>query len=305
MNWYQKLTVMMAKLLGGHEHEILAGVVALFALFCFFKSLRAWRDIVRLDKEQYRTVKDDMLRPLAERLRPQTEIAVKDLRLQLIRAGKRQSNNVELHTALRVTSMCTGIGLAFLCVILGFGGLQLFLVAGSSIFCGYAYPDFSVRQSIEARQAKIARALPSVVDLMVLCLDVGLSLEAAFERVTSEIADLEPLMAEEASQMLGEMGSGVTFPNALKRMADRIGLEELLTLSRLISQASVMGASIARALREYSDQAFQKRMISLEEQAGKIVSLMVLPVTLCMLPAAMIALLGPSVLMVVKMIAAS
>lgn len=305
MNWFQKLSIGVAKLLGGHERIAIVTVVGLAALFFFFKSLRAWRDILRLDSEQFRTAREGMLRPLTEKLRPQSDIAVRDLRLQLIRAGMRQENNVERYTALRVTSLCTGAGIAFLSLVLGFSGLNLFVFASASLFCGYAFPDFSIRKRTEARQEKIARALPSVVDLMVLCLDVGLSLEAAFERVTSEITDLEPLMAEEASQMLSEMSSGITFPNALKRMAERIGLEELLTLSRLISQASVMGASIARALREYSDQAFQKRMIALEEQAGKIVSLMVLPVTLCMLPAAMIALLGPSVLMVVKMIAAS
>lgn len=295
----------ISALLAGHTQAIIAGLVGLTMVFFFRRSLRAWKDIVQLDKEQYKEVSSQMLKPLAERLAPQSEIAVRELRMMLMRAGLRTPNAVERYSAGRVTALCIGAGIAFGCVLLGLDAMHLLVMGGASLYAGWAYPDFSLRQKIESRQAKIARALPSLVDLMVLCLDVGLSLEASFERVTSEMADLEPLMAEEASQMLSEMSSGITFPNALKRMADRIGYEDLITLSRLISQASLMGASIARALREYSDASAQKRLISMEEKAGKITSMMVLPVTLCMLPAAMIALVGPAILMLVKMIAQS
>lgn len=302
---FHQLITQLNLALAGHSQAIIAVIMGAAMMFCFSRSLQAWKDIVRLDKEQYHSASEQLLRPLSEKLRPHSEVQIRQLKTMLTRAGMRQSNAVERYTALRVTSIIVGAAAALGCVLLGMDALHVLVAGSACLFCGWAYPDFSLRQRIEARQAKIAAALPSMVDLMVLCLDVGLSLEAAFERVTAEIADLEPLMAEEASQMLSEMSSGVTFPNALKRMADRIGLDELMTLARLISQASVMGASIARALREYSDSAFQKRMIALEEKAGKITSMMVLPVTACMLPAAMIALVGPAVLMLVKMIAAS
>jgi tight adherence protein C len=301
MNGYKQLNLMLA----GHLHHVLTFMVGCVLLAFFVRTMRSWRDVVKLDSEQFKAIGEQMMRPLSERLAPQNDIAVRQLRLSLIQAGLRQENASEKYMAMRLISLGVGVGSVLMLVGMGFDATHVLLMGGLFLFASYAYPDFYLRQRIASRQAQIARALPTLVDLMVLCLDVGLSLEASFERVTFEIRSLEPLMAEEAGVMLSEMGGGITFPQALKRMGDRIGLEDLMVLARLISQASLMGASIARALREYSDQAFNKRMISLEEKAGKISSMMVLPVTLCMLPAALIALVGPAILMLVKLIAQS
>jgi tight adherence protein C len=290
-------------MLAGHIHAVFACFVGIGMVILFLRSLSAWRDIAKLDRDQYRAMGEQLTRPLQDRLRPKTEIEIRTLKLTLTRAGWRQNNAVERYVALRVLALGVGAAAAFATVLLGFDALHVLLMGGVFVLAGNAYPDYMLRRRLEERQAKIGRVLPAVVDLMVLCLEVGLSLEASFERVTTEIADLEPLMAEEASLMLSEMSSGITFPQALNRMAERVGYEDLLTLSRLISQASLMGASITRALREYSEASFQKRVVSLEEQAGKITSMMVMPVTLCMLPAAMIALVGPAVLMLLKLIA--
>lgn len=101
-------------------------------------------------------------------------------------------------------------------------------------------------------------------------------------------------MAEEAGIMVSEMGAGLTFPQALKRLAERVGVDDLTVLSRLISQASALGASVVKALREYSDASFEKRVLAMEEKAGKLSSQMVLPITVCLLPSLLIALVGPA-----------
>lgn len=294
--FYTKLNIALA----GRSHAVLLALVGVALVFFVVGTLRAWRDVVKLDKEQYRHLGQQMLRPMMERLAPQDEIAIRVLRLNLVRAGLRDEHAVERYVMLRMWALGAAALLTLGLVISGQDALHVLVVGGIFLAAAYKYPDFYVRGRMEKRQQQIGRALPSVIDLMVLCLDVGLSIEASFERVTMEMRSLEPLMAEEASVMLGEMGGGINFPQALKRMADRIGYEDLMTLARLISQASQMGASLSRALREYSDAAFQKRMIGLEEKAGKISSMMVLPVTLCMLPAALIALVAPAVLILVN-----
>ena len=116
------------------------------------------------------------------------------------------------------------------------------------------------------------------------------------ENIQNLFSNIEPLMADEAEVVTGEMSAGLTFPQALKRMADRVDLEELTTLARLINQASQLGASITQALREYSEAAFNKRMMSLEEHAGKISAMLVMPLTLCFLPACILAVIAPAII---------
>lgn len=285
--------------LAGHTHQILLAAVAIAMASCLRIAMVSWRDVSKLDKEQY-NLRDYVLRPLAERITPQDAIAIRDLRQQLVRAGLRSEGALERYTSLRVVSLCGAAGWTVITAATGAEALHVLSMGGIAFLAAYMAPDYYVQQLTKKRQRAITQALPMLTDLMVLCLDVGLSIEAAFERVTAEMKTMEPLMAEESSLMLSEMQAGLTFAQALKRMAERIGIDELTTLSRLISQASQLGASVAQALREYSEASFQKRLMSLEERAGLISSLMTMPITVCLLPAAMIALVGPAVILLVK-----
>jgi tight adherence protein C len=288
------------RLTSGNLTAVLLGFVGIALLIVLRLGTRAWRDVVSLEQEQLRDVGTSIMRPVMQRLAPQDEISERRLRMQLVQAGFRDENAVRRYVIMRLVGLLLAALATVVLVASGQDALRVLVVGGILLYVAYIYPDIYLTRTIAARQERIARALPSTIDLMVLCLDVGLSIEASFERVTLEMRDLEPLMADEAAQMLSEMGAGLSFPAALKRLSERIGLEELLSLARLISQASALGASLSHALREYSDQAYTKRMIGLEEKAGKISSLMVLPVTLCMLPAALLALVAPAALMLVR-----
>ncbi|HET6345008.1 MAG TPA: type II secretion system F family protein [Myxococcota bacterium] len=274
------------------------GAVGAAVAMCVRVAVQSWQDAVKLDQEE-RSFTQRLLEPVLTKVGPRSEIAVRQVRMQLVMAGLRDDAALRRYNMLRLMSMGAAMGAIVLLQILEFDLAHTLIVGALLGFCGYKFPDTWLSGLVKARQARIAAALPTVIDLMVLCLDVGLSVEAAFERVTMEMKSMEPLMAEEATLMVGEISAGLTFPTALRRMADRIGLEELITLARLIGQANTLGASIATALREYSEASFTKRMLGLEERAGKISSAMVLPVTVCMLPATMIALVGPAIILVV------
>lgn len=282
----------------GYSSAVLLVFLAVGVAWCMRIAVISWRDVSKLDQEQY-GLRDRLLRPLTEKIAPRDAIAIRTLRLQLVRAGLRQDNAIEKYTTMRVVGLCGAGGWTFLVAVAGADALRVLSLGGIAFLIAFLAPDFYLQQLTKKRQAGISRALPMLTDLMVLCLDVGLSIEAAFERVTAEMKTMEPLMAEESSLMLSEMQAGLTFAAALKRMAERIGVDDLTTLSRLISQASQLGASVAQALREYSEASFQKRMMNLEERAGKISAMMTMPITICMLPAAMIALIGPAIIMLI------
>jgi tight adherence protein C len=282
-----------------HKPQILAAVVAFFLCVVIFKAIQAYSDAVKLDTKE-RFIARRIIDPLVERYVPKNDIVVHRLRMQLQQAGLRDEGASRRYTRWRIFSG-TGAS-AVLLFLLVTKATPMVLLFNFFVFglVGWFGPDIYVQRLARERQEHIADALPSLMDLMVLCLDVGLSVEASFERVTFEMRSLHPLMAEEASMMVSEMGAGLTFPQSLTRMAERVGVEDLISLARLIAQASALGASVATALREYSEASMNKRMMSLDERAGKIGSLMVLPITLCMLPATMIALLGPAVVSLIK-----
>ncbi len=270
------------------------------AYYCLRTAWLSWQDAVKLDQEERGTMQR-LLGPLAKRMAPQTAVQVRELRLRLARAGILGDAAVRRWTVKRAAALAVAAGFSLLLTLANLSFLtQLFLtlLAASAAL---RLPEMWLERTIKERQRRLNRALPSTIDLMVLCLDVGLSIEAAFDRVTTEMRNMEPLMADEAQAVVGEMGAGLTFPQALKRMADRVDIEELSTLSRLINQASSLGASVTTALREYSESAFQKRMMALEEHAGKITAFLVMPLTMCMLPACILALIGPSIVSILKL----
>ena len=290
-----------AQLMGHTIHFVLA-LLAIASLYFFRQFLLGWKDLQKLHKEEH-FLRDRFLAPLVERVAPKDVIAIRQLRMQLVQAGFRDDNAIGRYTQARIAALAAAAVWTFCLVVSGTEASRLVLLSGLAFVSAMMGPESYLRRRAEARQQRVTRALPMLTDLMVLCLDVGLSVEASFERVTAEMRTMEPLMSDEASLMLSEMSAGLTFAQALRRMAERIGTEDLTTLSRLISQASLLGASVAQALREYAEASLVKRMLTLEERAGQISSMLTLPITACLLPAAMVALIGPSIILLMRALA--
>lgn len=262
-------------------------------------ALAGYRAAVRLDT-LHRTPVQLLTAPLVRQLMPRTEDERRELKQRLVLAGLRSDEAVKSFGYTRAIVLVGALFVSAVVALFQLGLAATMLTALTLLYLSVKGPEVWLNQVIASRQARIARALPALIDLMVLCLDVGLSIEAAFEKVSHEMQSMEPLLAEEAEQMVNEMGAGVVFPQALKRLADRVGLEELITMARLIAQASGLGASITQALREYSEASFTKRMLTLEEHAGKISAWLVMPLTLCMLPACLLALAGPAIVIAMR-----
>src|SRR6202040_2638358 len=132
---------------------------------------------------------------------------------------------------------------------------------------GYVGPSFYVDQRIKSRRDEHRAGFPDFMDLLVVCADSGLSMEASLERVGGELADTYPSLAANIHMANLEIRAGRTMTEALEHLGDRLGLEEARSFATLIQQSDELGSSISDALRVYSDDMRHKRLSRAEEKA--------------------------------------
>jgi tight adherence protein C len=154
-----------------------------------------------------------------------------------------------------------------------------------------------------ARQNALRRGLPDALDMLVLCLEGGLSLNGAFQRVTAEVQAAHPVLGHELTIAEREMLLGQTAGEAVQRLARRTGLEEARGLAAILLQAERYGVSVGKALRNHADTLRQQRRQRAEEQAQKAAVKILFPTLLCIFPAIFIVILGPAALQIMTTLA--
>jgi len=157
-------------------------------------------------------------------------------------------------------------------------------------------PNFVISHLCSKRLRKLRHGFPDALDLMVVCVESGLGLTAAFQRVATELAVSYPELAQELDLVNVEIRAGVSRVDALKGLADRTGLDDIKGLVSLLIQSMKFGTSIAETLRVYSDEFRDRRMQLAEEKAAKMGTKMVFPLIVCMFPAFFLVAIGPAVL---------
>ena len=236
----------------------------------------------------------------ASALRPKTVDELGELRRQLARAGLRMPESVDRFSALRVTWLL-GALVIFIALMLTIGAGGGLLILGSILAAVGLYgPLLWLRLKTATRQEKLARSLPPTLDLLVTCMEAGLNLEQAMDRVAKETGYSDPEMAEELAVVVAEMRAGLTIAAAFRKLGDRITSDEMRNLTNIIIQSASMGASLGRTLREYAASARRRRELGLEESAGKVTAGLTLPLCLCLLPSIMIMMLGPAIVIIAQ-----
>lgn len=237
--------------------------------------------------------------PLAQTLRPQSQVDLEKVVNRLSNAGRRGRDEVDRFLEEKVLWMVVGLAGA----LLGFAfipGLMGMFVGMASALWGILAADRLLQARVDERQAAVRRGLPSAVDLLVTCLDAGLSLEQAVARVAKDLAHSEPILAEELKLTASELEAGVNLPDALRRLSRRVGIDELSAMCGVVAQASALGAPIAQTLREYAVASRRSRLAMLEERAGLLSTKLTMPVAICLLPAALLVILGPAAVQLMK-----
>jgi tight adherence protein C len=237
--------------------------------------------------------------PLAARLRPAAQADLEQLQTRLLRAGRRDRDAIDRFLEERVLALFAALVAGTLLASLAHGA-SAFLLCSLALLAGLLGPDRLLDARAARRQAAISAALPGAVDLLVTCLDAGLSLEQAIARVAADLAHASPVLAEELHITASEFDAGVALPDALRRLARRCGLDDLSAMCGVVAQAHALGAPIAHTLREYAVAQRRQRMSVLEERAGKLSTQLTIPLALFLLPAAMLIILGPAALQLVR-----
>jgi len=221
----------------------------------------------------------------------------KVLRRRLVHAGIFDARAVAYFFVARTV---LAVGLAFGAFIL----LPMFFQLKPAIFwlcvmgggiIGYLAPSFYIDRRIAKNKDEHRSGFPDFMDLMVVCADSGLSMEAALERVGRELGDSYPSLCANIHMTNLEIRAGKTMTDALEHLGDRLGLEEARAFATLIQQSAELGSSITEALRVYSDDMRHKRLSRAEEKAYSLPAKLSLPMMICIFPVIFVVILLPVV----------
>lgn len=168
------------------------------------------------------------------------------------------------------------------------------------IVAGVAGPQAVVDRLAQNRQDRIRRAVPDALDLLVVCVEAGVSLDAAIIRVARDLANVRPELALEFAQVVRRVNAGMPRDRALQTLAQRTGVDELRTLVSSMVQTERLGTSIARVLRVNAESLRVRRRQKAEKKAAEAALKMIFPLALFLLPALLAVIVGPAALTVVS-----
>jgi tight adherence protein C len=242
-----------------------------------------------------------LLEPINRFLMPTKGKERGKLERRLMFAGLRSPNALPLFYAIK-----TGLALAFLLSMLvasawlpQWSASRLLFFAMLAAFIGLTLPNYALEYIVERRQKRLRDAFPDALDLLVVCVEAGLGLTAAIQRVAEELKFSHPELGAEFAQVTAEMRAGVERETALKALAHRTGLEDIRGLVSLLVQTLKFGTSIGETLRVYAEEFRDKRMQRAEELAAKIGTKLVFPLVFCLFPSFFVVAIGPAVIRLV------
>lgn len=242
------------------------------------------------------------LGPLA-RLAGADEAELSRLRTRLGWAGYRGEHAAQVFLASKVLLGAGAlVAFAFLSTLRAEPLPHALAFAIATVGVAFFLPNLWLRSHTATRQRDIERALPDTLDLLVTCVEAGLALDAAFQRVSAELALAWPVLSEEMSLTSLEVKAGVARTEAMRRLADRTGVADLRSLSATLNQTEMFGTSVSGALRVQADGMRVKRSQRAEEKAAYLAVKMMVPLALCILPCLFAVILGPAAVNIMKIL---
>jgi tight adherence protein C len=232
-----------------------------------------------------------------ENLMPKSQKEVSVVVKRLTLAGYRNESAVKVFYGCKVV---TPLLLAAVAGLSGLANLGPFFVYLMALGGGFLAPDFWLGKRITARQKRLQRGLPEVLDLLVICMEAGLSLDQATARTAQEMRHSQKELCDELGIVVLEQRAGRARSEAWKNLADRTGVECLRNLVSMLVQTEQFGTSIAKMLRVHSDTLRVQRVQMIEEAAGKTSVKLVFPLVLFIFPALFLVTLGPAVIVMIE-----
>jgi len=221
-----------------------------------------------------------------------------DLATKLSHAGFRGPRAVSIFTGSRMLGAMIGAGLSCLVVAIAVG-LESHLVS-ALIFgglLGFYIPVVFLRMRFKKRHVEITKALPDCLDMLIICVEAGLGLNAALERVASERVKIKgDVMGRELKYMTYELQAGIPRDQAFHSLGERNGVEDLQALAAFMVQSEKLGAGLTEALKIYADELRCRRRQKAQEQANKAAVKLLFPLVFFIFPTMFVVILGPAIM---------
>lgn len=241
----------------------------------------------------------EYVRRLGETIAPTEREVISEQRVRFLQAGLRGHQAPLVFWGTRLALVVLLIGGAFLLrFAVPLPGIKraFALIAAVGGCLGYYLPQMWLRSRTTERKRILLNEMPDVLDLLVVCVEAGMGLDQAIERVSREVAVSAPEMCQELRLLTLELRAGKDRHSALRNLSLRMGLEDVDALVTLLIQADSFGTSVATTLRVYSDTMRTKRFQRAEETAAKLPVKLLFPLVLFILPALFVVIIGPAAL---------
>ena len=246
--------------------------------------------------------RDNFMRAVLEKLNVKNIAEQPQLKKKLVRAGYRSPQAIVTFTFLR---LALPLGLAGFAALLLFGSSNVHiaaafkvLICSGCVLFGYMLPDILVSNAITKRQGEIIKKFPDALDLTVICIESGISLEAAFTRVSEEMAADAPALSEEFAITTAELAFLSDRRQALDNLSERTGAAPIKSLVTSLIQSEKYGTPLAAALRVVSQESRETRMAKAEEKAAGLPAKLTVPMVTFFLPVLFMVLIGPTIIQV-------
>lgn len=239
--------------------------------------------------------------PLAKLSLPTGEWEKSPLRIKFFNAGIRHEDARLIYFASKTLLPVVFAALAFLALrTMNQTGMTFLFYLMLAALLGCYLPNIFLHWIIKARQREIFETFPDAADLMLVCVEAGLGLDAGLTKVADEIQIKSVALAEELHLTNLEMRAGGTREKSLRNLALRTGVEEIGTFAIMLTQADKFGTSIGESLRVFSDDLRHKRQVRAEELAAKVPTKMLFPLVVCIFPSIIMVIMGPAVIQIIR-----
>jgi tight adherence protein C len=251
-------------------------------------------------KQKFAGLKDAFSK-LGVSMQPKSDLEKNGLRVKLANAGFRSESAPTFYLGLRLVCLAAiAIPAAITCIAIWGFSLSALWKIGLATCAGFYIPPIGLWLLINDRKQAIFMTLPDALDLLVVCVESGLGLDAAMRKVTDEMKDHAKIMCEELALANLQLQMGRPRREVLHDLGVRTGVDDVKSLAAILIQADRFGASIAQALRVQSDSMRTRRRQKAEEEAAKTAVKLIFPLVLFIFPAIFVVLVGPAAIQIQK-----
>lgn len=255
-------------------------------------------------KTDWRTTVAQAVGPFAQVLAPSGDWENSPLRLRFINAGIRREDARVIYFGLKtVLPLVLALGTWLLLrALTSMDEITVTMNLMIAALAGCYLPNLALWLRLRERKREIFENFPDAADLMLVCVEAGLGLDAALTRVADEMGMSSRALAEELHLTNLEMRAGASRAQSLRNLALRSGIEEIGTFATMLAQSDKFGTSIGESLRVFSEDLRHKRQVRAEEHAAKVPTKMLVPLCLFIFPAIIMVVLGPALIVIVRTI---